>query len=525
MRIPFDYGAIGADADWRSRLHWPISHRHGFDLATAICATMLEQLAAEDDACRRDAFTLAIGHLSTTAVYLGQVAATLDRAALDQGAHPPITFAGTTKAFAQLHDGQTFEDDGRIAFDASKLAVPGFQMLRRIARIHTWTPSRQPLRLLRSVLRPQALGLSHNGLMIAYAASRGEAIGFEHAATLYARIAATRKPQDIDLIGDTVERLIGRVIAICALRNASYEARLRQLLRERFNAQLQLAHADLEAASRLPTPRRLLAGTGGYWPTRVLSIAALRKGVQVDRFEHGIQAGLLCVTEPIRIAELCVSSRFFLPSNALRERLHAAITGAPPSTIPVLEHHPAGLDLVPAFAPRTRRPGAGPRVLYGPSILLGERQFTPPMLTDVVHWDHQLRMVEMLSSMPIELLLRPHPEGLFSGRRHPLNDLHRTDPRRYETIVDEADVMVFDYGQSTTLFEALSSDRHVVFIDLGNPLYTASIRTMLAQRCRVIEARFDDRNRPQIDADELKDAICDNTFVVDPTPFRRLLLD
>ena len=45
----------------------------------------------------------------------------------------------------------------------------------------------------------------------------------------------------------------------------------------------------------------------------------------------------------------------------------------------------------------------------------------------------------------------------------------------------------------------------------------------MVRRCRIVEARFDDRNRPWIDEAVLADAVCDGPFTVDPSEMRMLL--
>ena len=90
--------------------------------------------------------------------------------------------------------------------------------------------------------------------------------------------------------------------------------------------------------------------------------------------------------------------------------------------------------------------------------------------------------------------------------------------------MEEADVFVFDYAQSTTFYEALCTDRPIVFIGMGNPLFAPGVQAMIARRCRVVKARFDSRNLPQIDEEELKEAVCGGGDRADPGEFRALLM-
>ena len=173
---------------------------------------------------------------------------------------------------------------------------------------------------------------------------------------------------------------------------------------------------------------------------------------------------------------------------------------------------------------RPARASPQPQVIYAPTILRGQRQFLPPILPDVIYLDWQLRLVEALQNMPVNLMCKPHPEGLLRGQRHPLADVAPTSTQPFESHIAWADRFLFDYGQSTTFAEALCTDRPIIFIDMGNPIFNVQIKEMIARRCHVIAARFDVRNRPLVDAEELRDALCGGPEQVDPGEFRALLM-
>ena len=186
---------------------------------------------------------------------------------------------------------------------------------------------------------------------------------------------------------------------------------------------------------------------------------------------------------------------------------------------------PAGGD--PTFRRiRTTKPAhAGVRrILYLPSTLRGFRTLIPPLLPDVVALDWHMRLARMLSRLPIELAVRPHPESLLPGARHPvaLEFTPLVDEPFYRTV-GKVDGFVFEYPNSTAFWEALCTDRPVVWIDLGTGSLSQETRAVVARRCRIVEARFDDRNRPQIDEVALADAVCGGPFTADPSEMRTLL--
>jgi hypothetical protein len=113
---------------------------------------------------------------------------------------------------------------------------------------------------------------------------------------------------------------------------------------------------------------------------------------------------------------------------------------------------------------------------------------------------------------------------LLRGRPHPLAGIAPTTDRPFEAVMGEADVFVFDYVQSTTFYEALCTDRPIVVVDMGNPLFSPKVRAMIERRCRIVKARFDDRNRPHVEPDELEAGICGGSDRADPGEFQALFV-
>jgi hypothetical protein len=169
--------------------------------------------------------------------------------------------------------------------------------------------------------------------------------------------------------------------------------------------------------------------------------------------------------------------------------------------------------------------GTRRRVLYTPLPLLGFRQVVPAYLPDPVNLDWQMRVAAMLKDLPIDLVCRPHPEGLLKGRPHPIAAVVAPSLVPFEQQVPETDLFVFDYVQSTTFYEALCTDRVIVLLDMGLPIFDSDMRAAIERRCRIVPVHFDDRNLPQADPDALRDAVCSGPDRADPSEFRALLLD
>jgi hypothetical protein len=142
----------------------------------------------------------------------------------------------------------------------------------------------------------------------------------------------------------------------------------------------------------------------------------------------------------------------------------------------------------------------------------------------MVYLDWQLRLVELLQQMDINLICQPHPQGVFRDRK-----AFDIPYRNFEEIIDQADVFLVDYIHSTIFGEMLASARPIVRIACNDNTEAgvhAELKPLLDARCRTVPVSFGDDNLPYIDKDRLEHAILNNwREKVDARVFRELLLD
>lgn len=516
---PVDFASTEGVADWRERVAWPLSHRDSYEMGRGMLRRFLAAIGALTEPEPRDAALLAAGRTFTEILPLAELAR-----AVQAEAESGIVLQGASAELEWLRGApaslEAIVASGRNAFKPA--ARPKAITARRLARIAGWSPIwRVPLDLL----SPEAVAISHNALLREAAARDGVRVGFRHAEQLLAEARRAAPPEAAPWTGALADHLVEAVLSASGVREPGL-GRLREAARARARPLIAAAAGDLagmRSVRRLPS--RLWSGTGGYWPSRCAGLEVLRRGGEVTRFEHGCAAGMLRVVEPVAMTELSVSSEYVLPTPALAEHLHRS--GASGLLAPFGEARLSGRGGEPGIrtlhlrsTPRSDRR----RVLYAPSILQGSRQFVPPFLPDPVHLDWQFRLTEGLMRLPVELVVRAHPEGLLRGRVHPLTKLLPLAPQPFEALMPEADLFVFDYHLSTTFYEAVCTDRPIVLIDMGNPVFAPAIRNLVERRCRVIAARFDSRNRPHVDAEALTEAVCGGDDRADPAEFRSLLL-
>ena len=517
--VPFDLATAQGTPDWRASLAWPVDL---LPLRTAVrrqLSAFLGLMSGLPDRDHRDVALLG-GMLLLPALSPVVEASLVVQAEAATG----IRVVGGPPELAYLRG--EWPADEPPPFTRQRFGSPQlharFRFARRLARAASWTTW---WRVPAVFLAPTALAVSHNTLLRDCAACGDERVAFHHGEALLESIRA--RSGDVSPLVDA-ESLVASVIDVLVETvglEQPYLQRLRQLAAIRARTFLGQAARDLaQLQCWRGVPRALWSGTGGYYPARALGLAVLRRGGAVTRFAHGGGVGMIDMPEAVAFIELAASSQFVTATPDVAEIVKRQ--GVPDLVQPFRQIEIVGHTGDPMFAQMPRRSvktrGARPRVVYASTVLRGFRQKMPPTLPDPVYLDWQLRLANLLQDLPLELLCKPHPEGLMRGRRHPLADAAPTSQAPFEALVDGADVFLFDYPQSTTFWESLCTDRPVVLIDLGTSPLNPAVKPLIAERCRVIQATYDWDNRPHIDPDALASAILDGPTQADPGTFRRL---
>ena len=513
-RIPFDLTASEQEAGWRDALRWPLDPVEGRAVALDLADRLAGFLAELDDQDELDTAVLAAPVVLNSAATLGLAALAVERATQSgialTGGPPEIAFLA----------GASGSCDVDTPLAAQPPVPPRWPALRHVARTASWTPAR---RLPRAFLRPDATAVTHNPVLRAYARNGRLAVRFWQAERMLDAADVPAESTPDDAASDLAARLVGAVLPAMALTESRC-ARLARLLRSRTAVFLATAQTALRAVSGwCQLPREVWLGTTGRMPARVIAVAARRRDGRVTSFDHGGGLFLGRIGPAAIIRELAVIDRIVVATEALATLGRRAL----PFPVPAVAQEvlPAGGD--PTFRrictgepPSTNRR----RVMYLPTPLRGFRQLLPPLLPDVIALDWHIRLAKTLSELPIELVVRPHPEGALPGSRHPVTKAFTpmiNGP--FHRVVGMVDGFVFDYPHSTAFWEALCTDRPVAWVDLGTSDLSEEALAVVGRRCRIVEARFDDRNRPQIDRAALEDAVLGGPSTADPAEVRKLL--
>ena len=221
------------------------------------------------------------------------------------------------------------------------------------------------------------------------------------------------------------------------------------------------------------------------------------------------------VHSPVAIAlgELAVSTTFVLETQALAEQeemievceivaplLKTSVMGA------VGNKAIGNLPLNRSSHSRKKHP----TVIYVGTPSRGFTRHGLVALPEVIILDWQFRLANFLNQLPINLVYKPHPGGYFSGLRHPVQNFARTEYIPFEDLMEQADVFVFDTCLTTTMWEAVCTDRRVVYIDMGMYKFHRAVEPIFRRRCDIIQVTYDENQRPCFNSDELETAILSN---------------
>lgn len=483
----------------------------------------LTQLAAATDAQRRavlaridasigdrenDALRLAAHHFLT---YAGAVAEIVLAVAAEP--ETKLKLSGVAE-IDWLRTASNDDPPSTLAPHAAHAASLTWGLFRRIARVASWT---SPVRLPRALLAPDAVAVTHNGLL-REGARRAGAIGFHHADEWLAQIILQAKHASspaptlplVEAVADDAARAIGV--------DGEIAERARRLLAGRLKALMEQAWNDLTALQRAKLPKAVWSGTGGFWPARAIGVEVMRRGGSVRRFDHGGGHGVLVDPDSARLIELDVSTEFVVATDAQVQMLRNQVNGFSRATI-----FSGGGDPHYRRSPGpVRKRKSRPRVMYAAMPLLGFRQSWPLRIPDFVYLDWQLRLARALKQLDIDLVLKPHPEGLLRGKRHPLADVGPVETRPLEDVLDDADVVIFDCLASTSFWFSIASRCPIVLLDTGQVQFDPMIAEIVAKRVTIIPVQVDAERRLQFDISRIAQAIHEPPQF-DHAPFRAML--
>lgn len=508
----FTWDDIPSRSDWRENLCWPIVQSEIAAVGAQVPQVLIAASARLADPFERQLAVVAFGLFANGFMALLEAAWACQGAA-EQG----LELRGGPAEMRLLAEGRSdfAVEEYRGPFNVKP--VPKAR-LRAVARTASWTP---PLRMPRALIRPEAIAISYNSLL--QQAAKDRAIGFRHAADIVARLRRTKTEHSPGGFDHISEQILDALLPLVPQLRQPYRDRLKRVFVARIGNALSRVASDLELIRKARLPQSVWSGTNGAYATRLLTSEVMRRGGHVESFDHGGVTGISQLVGSTAVIELCTTRRFHVATPAWADLLKSteALSIVGPINAPHIVGDTGEPTFKAAFRDNTARKGQRLRVIYIGHPYRGRRQFPLVSLPDLLYWDFQDHIVEILNSLNIEFLCKPHPEGYFKGRKNPIAAIAPTSFRRFEEHLDDADVFLFDAPTSTTFMEALCTRRRVILIDRGYPL-NGAIRPAIARRCDIVRTFADTHNRIRVDMEELEAALLAGKADPDPEYFRGL---
>jgi hypothetical protein len=442
---------------------------------------------------------------------------------LDSEKAAGIRLDGSNWQLEYLRSGR-IDDQSSPPLCANLLSFPArssFNLLRNIKV----TASMNGLGFPASLVNPTATALSINPLISSAILQPGNRVRFAYATSFLdqSQAAPAKSPYSIDGKG-LARRLASYLMEGWNLGDATRE-RLYFLVEKECRHALSTVSEDLGQLSTISKlPDVLWSGTGGHYIYRLLGVEQIRRGNLIRRFAHGAMPTLLMErSELAQLNEFAVSSEFVFSSSRFLDviRQIGTLDNVPENLSCTFNYSEAGHKRtnspVKEKTPRTRR-----RVLYAPTLPRGFGRYGMPDLRETVYIDWRMKLINQLNKMPIDLVVKFHPAETRSGFSHYLPEGVETTLAPFEEILDDVDVVVFDYFKSSTIPTTLSTDKPVVLIDIDNSDFRPTIRFELDKRCRLITGEYDSNNLPCVDQDVLEEAVCSGQGSADPEFFQSI---
>jgi hypothetical protein len=514
MTIPFDLVALDAMPHWQDGFAWPLPHHEVKPLVRDFSRRLQRGIQSLKDEHLKSVALLAPRVITES--YLSVETALFVQAAKKMG----LEFTGGPDEIYRIQGLQPPQQGGvhtpRAQLPQQPIKAP---WLRRIARTATWTPWHS---MVPTLVSPEATAVSHNGVLCAHAVQSGSRVDFRHAGLIFQD--AMTNPGDIEAASDLspIYEMLKAVVAETAALTSDMSTMVQQNIIDKARPLLEKADEELRMVSNYPgLPKNIWAGSGGSRFVRTLALAVRNRGGTVTLHDHSGSAGTVSELETIAFADLAVATHYVVSSEGIRKNVLASDVRDhfPKSARPEILAGSGDLSFKKFRLQRKASQWKRPKVLYVFGAFDGLNRRSPPSMPDPIKLDWWSRMAVMMSEMPIDFQIQPHPGGVLVGQTNPVEQYAESSGKKFEEAADWADVFVIDITQSTTVAKALCTDRPIVFIDYGRNEFSHTIQELVGKRARIVKASFNDRNLPFVDRKELEEAILSSPVSADPSDF------
>jgi hypothetical protein len=367
--------------------------------------------------------------------------------------------------------------------------------------------SRRPIRLASN---EDAFTFSATPLIVSTAGNRARRVILDHLSQWFpaGRLAVDHVSCDAAFVDEAVALLCDAMTTVDVQASDTARRHLSSAFAEL--AAISGAYLDTARRRAASAPLEFWAGTLGHLGNRAVCRAIHERGGRTVVFDHGTGSGWWSL--PIRtlidfdLADEMVTytaahaegtAQSIDPDMLVRPSHRCKFSAAPSSSMPAL---PSSARPAPDRANRT--------VMYVTTVLGGEKIEFEPLPSDVSQIDWQARLIDHLVAKGWRVIIKPHPDskaGIPETLLKSPGVTLRTE--LFETISGEADLLLFDWPQSTAFRNALPSDTPIVYVDFAQIPIADAAAPLFDRRVARVTGSIDRQNRLQVSWTELDTAL------------------
>ena len=253
-------------------------------------------------------------------------------------------------------------------------------------------------------------------------------------------------------------------------------------------------------------------GCGGNTIWHVIFIEKLRRnGIRVVTHDHGSGNSYQANT-PSHWVEY-MHTDHFVTFNSISEKNRKSqfnsdlLLGKPDPMIQSLDslsasQHVENIERIVKKSKKIKK------IMYVGTAFLGEGARTQPICHDITYFDWQVKLLSYLKKINMNVTYKPHPE---SAIKVPLDFAEsfgfQTRNERFEKIDEDFDAYIIDFIFSSTTPAVLSTDKPVIFIDIGCPKIVPEALNSIKKRCYYIQAKYSSDSRLNINWDKFSEIL------------------
>ncbi len=259
-------------------------------------------------------------------------------------------------------------------------------------------------------------------------------------------------------------------------------------------------------------PKELWVGTGGNPQWRLLSLAVMKSGGRVTRFDHAGGGAYLKVGLSKYLNELRCCNRYYTYSPMQAGYIHNML--ASESSLPFSNPEVKNLDkFIPWTSYHINSKSIGKRsskyINKKVMCVMGPRntknRYLGVALSSQQYVNWYKKLFHFLKNLGYEVLMKPRPEDLslaFKLLAEGYGDQIVRQP--FEKVISESDIVILDYAASTTFNTALINSIPCVFVDFGYFEFFYDAYLMLKSQISVVDATITYNDFIDIDWDFLR---------------------